>query len=134
MTFQQILLSALSIIITGLASWGVAALTSWLTAKTKNEKIKKLISNAGQIILTTTKCTTQTYVDALKDKNMFTAEAQKAAMAKTKEAVLAQLNGETKELIQEMYGDIEAWITTQIESAIYDMKNSGVTFETVEVE
>jgi hypothetical protein len=121
---MQIVLSAVATIVTGLAAWGVKVFTSWLTSNIKNEKAKQLIESAADIIVSATKCTTQTYVDALKDKDLFNEEAQKAALEKTKEVVLTQLTDETKELIEQTYGDITKWIETKIESSIYDLKNS----------
>ncbi len=65
----------------------------------------------------------QTYVESLKDKNMFTPEAQKEALLKAGEMALAQLTEDSKKWIETNFGDVKTWITNTIESVIYDLKN-----------
>lgn len=59
--------------------------------------------------------TNQTYVNALKDKNTFTLEAQKEAFEKTKEAVLAILGEEGQKYLSQIYGDLNVYISKEIE-------------------
>ena len=62
--------------------------------------------------------TNQTYVEALKKDNAFTAEAQKAAFNLTYNAVMAILTEEAKEYLEEIYGDITIYITNKIEAEV----------------
>ena len=100
----------------------VPMLVSWLKTKTKNEVLTKAIERAGEIITNAARATTQTYVDALKKSNTFDAEAQKTAFNMTMSAVLELLNAETKQAIIDTYGDLEKWLTTEIEAAVFANK------------
>ena len=62
--------------------------------------------------------TNQTYVEALKKNNAFTAEAQKEAFNLTYNAVMAVLTDEAKEYLAAIYGDLTAYITTKIEAEV----------------
>ena len=62
--------------------------------------------------------TNQTYVEALKKQNAFTAEAQKEAFTLTYNAVMAVLTDEAKEYLTAIYGDLTAYITNKIEAEV----------------
>ena len=100
----------------------VPMLVAWLKTKTKNEVLKNAIDRAGTIIINAARATTQTYVDALKKSNSFDDEAQKTAFNMTMSAVLELLNTETKQAIIDTYGDLEKWLTTEIEAAVFANK------------
>lgn len=100
----------------------VPLLVAWLKSKTKNEVLEKAIDRAGKIIISAANKTTQTYVDALKKAGKFDTEAQKTAFQMTMNAVLELLNAETKQAIIETYGDLNTWLTTEIESAVFEAK------------
>ena len=123
MNIQTILLSALGIIITTLVTWGTERLIALINSKLKNTKYAKYLTDAVGIVSRAVKTTYQTYVEALKDKNAFTGEAQLEALNKAKDIAMAQLSGEMKEFIESNFGDIEKWLTSTIESVIYDLKN-----------
>ena len=52
----------------------------------------------------------------------FDKEAQEVAFNKTLEAVLALMNDEVKEYIAEVFGDLNTYLTTQIEAAVNGTK------------
>jgi hypothetical protein len=62
--------------------------------------------------------TNQTYVEALKKQNAFTAEAQKEAFQLTYNAVMAILTDDAKDYLAEIYGDVAAYITNKIEAEV----------------
>ena len=62
-------------------------------------------------------------IDYIKGTDFWTADAQKNALAAALETVKAQLSGDVQKYIQSNFGDLDEWITTQIEAAIYDLKN-----------
>jgi hypothetical protein len=68
------------------------------------------------------KATNQTYVNALKDKNAFDAEAQKHALMLTKEAVLAILSADAKNYLNNFVGDLDVLIQEKIEANIESSK------------
>lgn len=123
MNFQQILLSVLGTILTALATWGVERLIAWLNTKIKNNKALKLLTDAIGIVQAAVKATYQTYVEELKDKNAFTAEAQKTALNAAIKTATDTLSDEAKNYITTNFGDLTGWIVLQIESTLYDLKN-----------
>ena len=62
--------------------------------------------------------TTQTYVEALKNQNMFDKEAQKNAFKLTYDAIMKVLTDDAKKYIENAVGDLETYITNKIESTI----------------
>lgn len=123
MDWQSILLSVLGIIITALASWAAERAIALINSKLNNSKYAKYLVDATNIITGAVKSTYQTYVQALKDKDMFTLEAQAEALSKAKEIAIGQLSLEVKKYLEENFGEVESWINSQIESVIYDLKN-----------
>lgn len=87
-------------------------------ASTDNELAKKYMDLLMNSIETCVIATNQTYVDALKDKNAFDAEAQKEAFKKTYEAVLAILTDEAQMYLTNIVGDLELYIKQQIEASV----------------
>jgi hypothetical protein len=68
--------------------------------------------------------TNQNYVEALKNQNMFDAEAQKEAFKKTFDAVKSLLSQEAIEYLTEMAGDADLYISTLIEAEVNKNKGS----------
>ena len=50
-------------------------------------------------------------------------DAQKIALSKAKSIIESELTSELREWIGDNYGDLATWITNQIESTIYKLKN-----------
>ena len=123
MNWQTILLSVISIVLTALVSWGAERLIALINTKLANSKFAKYLTSAVDVVTRAVKATYQTYVESLKDKNMFTPEAQKEALLKAGEMALAQLTEDSKKWIETNFGDVKTWITNTIESVIYDLKN-----------
>lgn len=89
-----------------------------LTNRIDNEKYDKYILMLQETVTDCVLTTTQTYVDALKGKNAFDAEAQKQAFDMTKNAVLAILTDDAKEYLASALGDFDQYLTTLIESQV----------------
>lgn len=126
MTWNDILISIVGGLV-GLAFTVTSAilvpmLVAWLKSKTKNEVLEKAIDRAGKIIVSAANTTTQTYVEALKKAGKFDTAAQKVAFQMTMDSVLTLLNEETKQAIIDTYGDLNEWLTTEIESAVFEAK------------
>lgn len=83
-----------------------------------NDTADKYIAMLSDTITACVIATNQTYVEALKKENAFTAEAQKEAFQLTYNAVMAVLTDEAKEYLTEIYGDLTAYITTKIEAEV----------------
>ena len=95
-----------------------------ITEKTDNAITDKYIALLTDTITKCVIATNQTYVDSLKNKDAFDKDAQKEAFQKTLDAVLAILSDDAKLYINNTFGDIEAYITTQIEAAVNQNKTT----------
>jgi hypothetical protein len=95
-----------------------------LIASTDSELQKKYLNLLADTITKCVQATNQTYVDALKEKNAFTPEAQKEAFNKTLNAVLSILNDEAKTYLNKALGDLNAYITNQIEAQVKAAKQA----------
>lgn len=125
---NSILINIISAVVTSvvlpLLTLAGTKLIQWIGAKVKNEKAAALLSTATNIVMNAVRCVFQTYVDSLKKSGAFDAEAQKTALSKAKDMALAQLGDEVKEFIGATYGDLDTWLTSQIESTIDLLKNA----------
>lgn len=93
-----------------------------LVEMSKNDILDKYINMASETIMACVIATNQTYVDALKAEGKFDAEAQEIAFRKTASAVLLILSDDAKKYLSEAFGDLEAYINTQIEAAVKSQK------------
>lgn len=83
-----------------------------------NDTADKYIAMLSDTISACVIATNQTYVEALKKENAFTAEAQKEAFNLTFNAVMAVLTEDAKAYLTEIYGDLTAYITNKIEAEV----------------
>lgn len=124
---SEILLNVLSVVVSAiilpLISVIGAKLVAWLSSKTKNEKATNTIKTANDIVMNAVKCVLQTYVDSLKKEGKFDEASQFLALSKAKEKALEQMNEQTKAFIEKNYGNLDSWLTTNIESTISTIKN-----------
>ena len=121
----NIILSAVSIIVTGLVGWGVKALTSWLNTKIKDAKMSNCLSQLTMIVSDAVMSVFQMFVDTLKKNGKFDQAAQTEAKEAAMNIVKTQLTPELSKFIKENYGDVEKWLGTKIEAVICDLKASG---------
>lgn len=89
-----------------------------IAVKLNNEKANKYIALVSQTITDCVIATNQTYVEALKKDNAFSADAQKAAFQMTYDAVMAVLTDDAKDYVVAVYGDLSAYIKTKIEAEV----------------
>lgn len=125
MDLQTIILGALGTIVTALVTWGIERLIAWLNTKIKDNKALKFLTEAIGVVQSVVKATFQTYVEALKNKNVFDEDAQKEALNRAIAQTKATLSVETQKYITDNYGDLTEWIRLQIESTLYDLKNKA---------
>ena len=125
---NEILFNILSVVTTAvilpLISFAGTKLISWLNAQIKDVNARTQLSVATTIVTNAVRSVFQTYVEALKKNGTFDAKSQKIALAKAKDEALAQMTDDIKEYITSTYGDLETWLTTQIEATINILKNN----------
>ncbi len=118
----NILYAALATIVTSLIGIAFFYLRSWLSKKTKNQEQAKLLNKALTIVENSVKRIFQTFVEALKKEGKFDKKAQREAKEAAIKEVKTNLTPELVTFITENYGDLQAWISEQIEVAIYNCK------------
>ena len=124
--FLQNLLIA---VITAAVPVATAYLCRWLSSlyesnktKIKNENAQAILDKVADMMIAAVSATTGTYVKHLKAENLFTEDAHKEAFKRTYEAVQKQLTEDSKKIIAETYGDVEAYITNKIEQFVEELK------------
>ena len=124
---NQILLNILAAVTTciilPLISFLGIKLSQWLSTKIKDEKAAALFKKATEIVTNAVRVTFQTYVESLKNSGSFGKEEQAIAFDKAKAIITSELTEELKTFITQNYGDLQKWITNQVEATIYKLKN-----------
>lgn len=123
MNWQTILIEVAAAILAALGSWVLVKVKTLVSTKIKDQKSQTLLTGAIDVVASVVKATYQTYVQAIKGTDAWTAEAQKNALQQAAEAAQKQLSTEAKEYIQANFGDVGAWVQNQIEATLYDLKN-----------
>ena len=91
-------------------------------SKTDNLLQQKYIYMLNDTITSCVLATSQTYVDTLKKEGKFDTEAQKKAFKMTYESVMNILTDDAKSYLYEIYGDLESYITAEIEAEVNNNK------------
>ena len=86
--------------------------------KTDNELAIKYLDMLEDTITKAVLATTQTYVENMKNKNAFDKEAQKTAFDMTYNAVMKVLTDDVKVYLEQIVGDLDTYITAQIEATV----------------
>lgn len=94
----------------------------WFKAKTNNEVANKYLTMVEDTIVDCVEKTNQCYVETLKKEGAFTEEAQQMAFKTTKEEVLRILSNDAVKYLEEITGDVDAYLTSKIESTVKSLK------------
>ena len=121
-----ILWGALGTIVTGLLSWLTTLLIAWLNSKIKDQKLKTFMTKFTELISSCVNALTQTTVEELKKAGKFDKEAAEKIKGECIELIKNQLSVDMKKFIEENFGDLTEYVSTQIESFIY--KSKGAVF------
>lgn len=123
MNWNDLIISVCSVILTGLATWGLSLFTGWMNEKLKDKKFAKFATETLEIVTNCVKATYQTYVEAIKGTDMWTKEAQQTALRMALESAKETLSEDTKKYISETYGGLDEYLVNLIEAVLYDLKN-----------
>ena len=119
--FELCIIPLLGILVPFIIQW-IRTKSAALVASADNDLSKKYIAMLTDTVTNAVIAVKQTYVDALKGKNAFTAEAQKEAFTMAYTAVLNNLTDEAKVYLTEAYGDLESYIKVLIEAKVHENK------------
>lgn len=118
----NIVLSAISIVITALASWGVGVFITWMNSKIKDQTLARHLTAITRIITDAVMNVFQSFVQTLKTQGKFDEAAQKEAKQRAMDIILKQLTPELTKYIEDNHGDVQDWLNNKIEAVIYDLK------------
>lgn len=119
--FELCIVPLLGILVPFVIQW-IRTKSAALVASADNDLSKKYIAMLTDTVTNAVIAVKQTYVDALKGKNAFTAEAQQEAFTMAYTAVLNNLTDEAKVYLNEAYGDLESYIKVLIEAKVHENK------------
>ena len=113
--------TCLGVIITALGAYVVTYINKKkeeISQNITNEKGKKYLDMVSETIIKCVIATNQTYVDALKKENAFTAEAQKEAFNRTFNNVMNILSEDCLLYLETITNDVEEYIKNEIEAEV----------------
>ena len=119
--FEVCIIPLLGVLVPCVIKW-IRTKTATLAENANNETAKKYIGMLTDTVTNAVIAVKQTYVDALKGKNAFTAEAQQEAFTMAYTAVLNNLTDEAQTYLNEIYGDLESYIKVLIEAKVHENK------------
>lgn len=94
-----------------------------LKQKSKDDTVQKYLDMLNDTITSAVLATTQTYVETLKKQGKFDEAAQKIAFQKTYDVIMKVLTDEAIKYITTSVGDLETYVTNQIEAQVKLTKN-----------
>ena len=118
---QVFLIALLTVVSKFLIDW-ITVKKNEIISSTDNELAKKYLDLVTTTVTNCVIATNQTYVDALKNKDLFDKEAQVEAFNKTITKVLELLNEDAIAYLEEATGDVSAYLTTLIEAEVARQK------------
>ena len=115
----------LCLLITAAGAYLVALIrkkTAQIQQQIDNDTATKYIDMACDAVAQAVAFTAQTYVDTLKTDGAFTKEKQIEAFNTAKEKALEIIGFTAVDILDEVYGDFDAWIETKIEQECRNTK------------
>lgn len=110
----QVILGILGIVISALGSYA----TYFISKKIKDEKLKGIMASLNTLVQKAVLEVYQTYVESLKGKNMFSADAQKEALNRALTIIKNEMPTEVEDWLNANYKNVDEYLRTLIESAI----------------
>lgn len=125
MNWNQVLEMIIQMLIIPLIAYGLALLRGYIVRKVKIAQVESILLQATLAVEIAVKETAQTYVDELKDLDIFGEDAHLAAFRKAKARALQILTPAAQELLERAVGDINGYIEALIEATVNDLKEGG---------
>ena len=115
--FEVCIIPLLAVLTTYLVKY-IQVKSAEITTQSDNVLVDKYTTMLADTISACVLATNQTYVESLKKQGACDVEAQKVAFNMTLEAVMNILSDEAKEYLSEAFGDLNSYITSQIEASV----------------
>ena len=117
LVFQMCILPLFAILTKYLVAW-IEIKIGELTEQKNDAQFTKYMTLLQDTVISCVIATNQTYVDTLKAQGKFDLEAQKVALQKTYDAVMAILTEDAIKYLNSVLGDFDAYVNTMIESQV----------------
>lgn len=121
--FNNLMLTVLTIGLFALIKILIEQVKEYTNKNIKNERAKKAIEKALEVVTLAVNTTNQTFVKDLKDKDGFDKAAMEDAYNASKKAVLDMLDKETKEILEDEFANTDLFLNNAIESKVWEIKN-----------
>lgn len=120
--FNNLMLTVLTIGLFALIKILIEQVKEYTNKNIKNERAKKAIEKALEIVTLAVNTTNQTFVKDLKEKDGFDKAAMEEAYNASKKAVLDMLDKETKDILEEEFANTDLFLNNAIESKVLESK------------
>lgn len=114
----EVILSIVGLVISGLG----ALMTYWISKLIKDDKLKKIVNELNEVVKKAVLEVYQTYVEELKDKEIFNREAQKIALSRALKIIETNSTQEVKEWLKTNVSDVQGYLKSLIEAQIALLK------------
>ncbi len=98
----------------------IAALEEWQ----RIDRVNFYLDRVEKLIYEVVTAVSQTYVNELKSSGKFSTEAHREAFSMAREKILALTQTEGRSIIEDIYGDYEAYIALKIEEVVSNLKEN----------
>lgn len=117
----QIILGAVSLLFGALG----IIVTYLINKYIKDKELKEIINSLHELVRASVLEIYQTYVEELKDKNMFDEKAQKEALQRCLDLIRVNMPDKVKSWLETNVSDIQKYLRSLIEAQIGLLKNGG---------
>lgn len=114
----EVILSVLGVVFTALGG----LVSYWISKKIKDDKLRGIMTSLNDVVKKATLEVYQTYVETLKEKNMFDREAQKTALSRALQIIETNCTQEVKEWLKSNVSDVQEYLKGLIEAQIALLK------------
>ena len=123
---NDILTNVILTILTAALFAGLKYLTEYVNdnkAKIKDDRARKAIEKALEIVTLAVNITNQNFVQDLKDKGGFGKKEAEEAFNATKVKVIEMLDNETKKILEQEFENSNKFLNGAIEAKVWENKN-----------
>lgn len=121
--FNNLMLTVLTVGLFALIKILIGQVKEYTNKNIKNERAKKAIEKALEVVTLAVNTTNQTFVKELKEKDGFDKAAMEDAYNASKKAVIDMLDKETKDILEDEFANTDLFLNNAIESKVWEIKN-----------
>ena len=121
--FNNLMLTVLTVGLFTLVNILIKQVKEYTNKNIKNERAKKAIEKALEVVTLAVNTTNQTFVEDLKDKGSFGLDEAEEAFNSTKVKVIEMLDDETKKILEQEFENSNKFLNNAIEAKVWENKN-----------